>query len=108
MKNETPISAEDVAIKLISTGFTEVDTDEKGTRHFSRQTIVGAPPDADGDKVFIFASIGADGLCAMVTTSPTPHGWANVEYTDVDPIFFHRNMKTMERQVIGAWRELAD
>ena len=107
MKNEI-VTADMVVEKLLLGGFKLLDADEQGERHFSRHTIVGAPPDADGDKVYVHATVAASGLCGMAVVSPTPHGWANIEYTDVDPIFFHRNLKTMERQVIGAWRELAD
>ena len=107
--NEEPITPETVKAKILKAGFTEIDADEEdGTVHYSRQTVVGAPPDSDGDRVFVFIAVRANGLIDVTLTSPNRHGWVNIEYTDLQPDFVFRNLKTIERQVVYAWRELAD
>lgn len=106
---EEPITPQSVHDKILKLGFTVIDTlGEKEGVHYSRQTVVGAPPDADGDRIYVFVSVRPDGLIDVALTSPNRHGWVNIEYTDLQPEFVFRNLKTIERQIVYAWRELAD
>lgn len=107
MTTETK-TIDDLIEKIESLGFTLVDTDEVGTLHYSRKTIVGAPVDSDGDKVFVFVSVSKVGECSMSIEAFNRNGRVTIDYTDIEVEFFFRNLKSIERQVVYAWRELAD
>ena len=93
--------------KLAELGYNLTDTDN-GNWFFSKITSVGAPSDNDGNRVHVFVEVNADGKCAIATDAFTRFGHVVIEYKDLDSEFFARNLKTLERQVVYAWRELAD
>lgn len=93
--------------KLAELGYNLTDTDN-GNWFFSKITSVGAPSDNDGNRVYVFVEVNADGKCAIATDAFTRFGHVTIDYKELDSEFFARNLKTLERQVVYAWRELAD
>lgn len=93
--------------KLVEMGYNLTDTDN-GSWFFSKTTSVGAPSDNDGNRVFVFVEVKDDGKCSIATDAFNRFGHIVIEYKDLDSDFFARNLKTLERQIVYAWRELAD
>ena len=75
---------------------------------FGGAAVVSLGTDNDGNRVYVFVEVMADGRCAIATDAFTRFGHVVIEYKDMDSEFFARNLKTLERQVVYAWRELAD
>ena len=93
--------------KLAELGYNLTDTNN-GDSFYSKITSVGAPADNSGNRVYVFVEVSAEGRCAIATDAFTRFGHVVVEYKDMEPEFFARNLKSLERQVVYAWRELAD
>ena len=93
--------------RLDELGYNLTDKND-GIRFFSKITSVGAPSDNDGNRVYVFVEVMADGRCAIATDAFTRFGHVVIEYKELDSEFFARNLKTLERQIVYAWRELAD
>ena len=94
--------------KIEELGYTLIDTDDIGTVHYSKQTSVGAPSDKEGDKIFVFLSVQENGRCGIAIDAFNPHGHIVIQYDDLDSDYFRRSLKSLERAVVYAWREVAD
>ena len=93
--------------KLDELGYNLTDEND-GIRFFSKITSVGAPSDNEGNRVYVFVEVKPDGTCSIATDAFSRFGHVVIDYKELDGEFFARNLKTLERQVVYAWRELAD
>ena len=99
---------EKLKAKLELLGYNVTDTDSDGTAHYSRETTVGAPADTGGNRVWVFVEVSANQQCSISVDAFNKFGHITIEYKALEIEFFTRNLKTLERQVVYAWREVAD
>ena len=84
--------------KLAELGYNLTDTNN-GDSFYSKITSVGAPSDNDGNRVYVFVEVMADGRCAIATDAFTRFGHVVIEYKELEALVNRTLEKLPERRL---------